>query len=166
MSANRIKATSAAFTGLAIAGGGLLLGFIAWRYLTEYPSSTLIAALMAAVSVVIAVGVAWLLYRRTSPIWSVGAAAICLLLYLLVLGSVAWGRITHSRFGLTVVGALPIPALDFTIDSNGVLWFRDKTHRITLSDVSPLVDESTEILIIGNGWHGAARVDEAIHETF
>ena len=166
MNRKRIKACSAAFTGLTIAAVGVLLGFIAWRYLTEYPSSTLIAAVMAAGSVLIAVGTAWLLRRRKSPVWSVAAAAVCLLLCLLVLGSVAWGQVTYSRFGLTVVGALPIPVLDFIIDSNGVLWFRDKTHQITIAEVRPLVDESTEILIIGNGWHGAAKVEEAILDEF
>ncbi len=166
MSMKRIKACSAAFTGLFVATVGVLLGFIAWRYLTEYPSSTLIAAVMAAGSVPVAVGIAWLLRRRKSPVWSVAAAAVCLLLCLVVLGSVAWGKVTYSRFGLTVIGALPIPVLDITVSSSGVLWFRDKNHQITLSEVRPLVDESTEILIIGNGWHGAAKVEEAILDAF
>ncbi len=65
-----------------------------------------------------------------------------------------------------MIGALPIPVLDITVSSSGVLWFRDKNHQITLSEVRPLVDESTEILIIGNGWHGAAKVDEAVLEAF
>ena len=165
MNKQRVRAVATAITGSTIAGGGLLLAFIAWRYLTEYPSHTLISFVTAIVSVGFALLISRLLLRRSSPYGSVCAASICLGLCVAVLGSMLWGKVAHSRFGLTVYGAIPIPVLDITVDSSGLLWFRDKSHRITLSEVRPLIDESTEVIIIGIGWHRVAKVDDAVLET-
>jgi hypothetical protein len=83
-----------------------------------------------------------------------------LALLLVWLGSAIWpGGIRYSRFGLTVVGAVPIPLIDFTIGPGGVPGYRTKSHRITRAELETLVAPGLEHLIIADGWHRAARVD-------
>ena len=73
------------------------------------------------------------------------------------------GTITYSRFGLTVYGIIPVPVFDITVNSNGLLWFRDKSHRITLEGVEPLL-KSSEILVIGIGWDDVVKVESTIKD--
>jgi len=61
------------------------------------------------------------------------------------------GRISYSRFGLTVYGLVPIPVLDITVNQRGVLWFRPKTHLILREEVARLLERDTEFVIIGIG---------------
>jgi len=72
------------------------------------------------------------------------------------------GQITHSRFGLTVYGCIPIPILDITVGPSGCLWLRDKSHFIALEEVQALLSPEVEIVVIGIGWNDAVKVDEAI----
>ena len=72
------------------------------------------------------------------------------------------GGITASRFGLTVVGACPIPAFDITIRANGTVGLRRKTHRITAEEVRALVEPGLEAIIIGNGWDQGSLVDPGV----
>lgn len=81
---------------------------------------------------------------------------------LVPVASVFYGQITYSRFGLTIYGAVPIPALDITVNRNGLLWFRTKTHQITRSEIEKLLAADVEVVIVGNGWSSIARLtDEA-----
>ncbi|GEM_PF-3546317 len=132
------------------------------RDLTEYP----VAAAMVTVAL-LAVGavavILWLTRRMRST--RAASALLSSLLAVLVLlpASALWpGGITHARFGLTVVGLLPVPLFDVTIRSDGRPGLRDKTHRVTLEEAREMVDAGTEILIIANGWDGAVRVDPEV----
>ena len=79
--------------------------------------------------------------------------------------SLAMHRVTYARFGLTVFGVLPIPFLDVTVSESGVLWFREKTHQITATEIDRLISKDVEIVIIGNGWHSIAQLDDGVIES-
>jgi len=89
---------------------------------------------------------------------------IVLLLILLVptLSMFAPGRITYARFGITVYGVIPILALDITVNSQGLLWFRDKSHWVSLDEVQSLLTPDVDILVIGIGWDEQVNVDPEI----
>lgn len=93
--------------------------------------------------------------------------SVILVLMMVIGASQRWpGGITYARFGLTVVGLLPVPALDIRIhaDPDRRLGFRNKSHQITLEEVKLLLEEKPEVLIIGTGWHGVAKVDTEVRE--
>ncbi len=69
------------------------------------------------------------------------------------------GRISYSRFGLTVYGLVPIPTLDITVNQRGALWFRPKTHLILREEIASLLEPDTEVVVIGIGWNRIARVE-------
>ncbi len=71
------------------------------------------------------------------------------------------GRVTYARFGLTVYGVIPVPVLDITIDAEGRLWFRNKTHLITAAEIERLAADGVEVAVIGIGWQCAAKVEES-----
>ena len=130
--------------------------------MTEYP----VAAAMVTVAL-LAVGAVAVVWWLTGRMKSRRAASLLLgsLLAILLLlpASAVWpGGLTHARFGLTVVGLLPVPLFDVTIRSNGRPGLRDKTHRVTLEEARGMVDAETEFLIIANGWDGAVRVDSEV----
>jgi hypothetical protein len=74
------------------------------------------------------------------------------------------GRITYSDFGLTVYGIIPVPVLDVTVGAHGGLWFRDKSHFVSLDEVESLLSPEVEVVVIGIGWHSAVQVDPAIQD--
>ena len=69
-------------------------------------------------------------------------------------------RVTYSRFGLTVYGAIPVPALDITVNRNGILWFRPKTHQITRQELDAIVGPDVEIVVVGIGWDSIAQLTD------
>lgn len=74
--------------------------------------------------------------------------------------SVFLQRITYATFGFTVYGLIPVPALDLTVDQNGVMWFREKSHQINRAELERLMTEEVEILVVGNGWDSVAQLTE------
>ena len=95
------------------------------------------------------------------------AIAISFLVVLLVapFSSMVYpGRVTYARFGLTVYGIITVPVLDITVGPHGSLWFRDKSHYVSIDELRPLLSYDVEVLVIGIGWHSAVRVDPAIQE--
>ncbi len=74
--------------------------------------------------------------------------------------SVVAQRITYTRFGFTVYGGIPIPLMDITVDQNGFLWFRSKTHKITREELDALVAPGVEIVIVGIGWDSIAQLTD------
>jgi len=74
--------------------------------------------------------------------------------------SIVAQRITYSRFGFTLYGAMPIPLLDITVNQYGFLWFRTKTHQITREELDALVAPGVEIVIVGIGWDSIAQLTE------
>ncbi len=164
MESKRARGLAIAVTAATLSAVGIAISIIAGKYLTEYDQSLQIAGVSALVTVIGVIAALRILPRRDSPRASFVLAGLSLTLSLVVLGSIFIGRVTHSHFGFTVYGAIPIPALDITIDSNGLLWFRDKTHRITVDEVRPLLSGSTQLVIIGIGWEERAKIDPAVLE--
>lgn len=101
---------------------------------------------------------------RTSKSLYVVLSVLILLLLIPLISMFLPGKITHSRFGLTVVGFIPVPVLDVTVSEHGVLWFRDKSHFISVEEIEPLLSPDVEIIILGIGWQKAVEVDEKIRE--
>lgn len=140
---------------------------VVWLYMTENGTQRVLIAAMVAF---LGTSTAFIVYYAIVSVFKrdEGAMVVILILVLLVLLPVLSmfysGRVTYARFGLTVYGAIPVPALDITIRPNGVLWFRDKSHFISVNEVRPLCASGVEALIIGTGWEGRARVDPAIYE--
>jgi len=149
-------------TALSLAVAGILCA-----YLTEYGEGRIIVAVAIAAAGVGAGVAAYVLVSRycRSSRCAVIIVALLVVLLLAPLASMAYpGRMTYSRFGLTVYGIIPVPVLDITIGPGGGLWFRDKSHFISIDEVQPLLSPDVEVLVIGIGWDSAARVDPAIEE--
>jgi len=80
--------------------------------------------------------------------------------------SMFWpGQVLYARFGLTVYGIVPVPALDIVITEDGVLWFREKSHRITKEEVAALLGDAPEAVtvVIAIGWDEVAVVEPEVH---
>ena len=161
----RLGTLAALLVGLAVLAASLTTAGVLWTCLTEYGVAA--RALVAAVAALGtgAAAVAFALLRRRCRSCRQGLAAI-LLLAVLVLppaGCMLYpGRITYARFGLTVYNLLPVPFLDVTVSAQGRLWFRDKTHWVSIDEVQGLLSPGVEVLVIGTGWEGAVRVDPAV----
>lgn len=92
----------------------------------------------------------------------VTAFALFALFVFAPLASALVPRITYSRFGFTVYGAIPIPILDITVNRHGALWFRTKTHQITRAELEALITPGVDVVVVGIGWDRIARLtDEA-----
>lgn len=142
-----------------------IVSFIVFSYLTEYGSKRLILA--AAISfggILLSFAVYWIFTKWCSNKRR-SLAFVGVLFFLLagpLLSMKILSRITYSQFGMTVYGCVPIPILDITVGSNGGLWFRDKSHYISLEEVQALLTPNVDIVVIGIGWDNAVKVDEAI----
>ena len=160
MRASKMVASCASAAVLALT---FVVAAVPLRYLTEYSSLRLLLTTSSVVfGLVCAAGLHLILVRlghRTRLILT-----ICLAVLILVpLASMRYpGTITHSRFGLTVYGIVPVPFFDVKIGSHGLLWFRDKTHRVALDEARALLSSDVEVLIIGTGWEEAVKVDRRI----
>lgn len=161
---NRVAGILVGLVSLALS---LMAAGIVYTYLTEYGARRILLA-VAIVATGAGVGVvAYLLMSRhcRRNRCAVIVVALLVLLLLAPLASMAYpGTVTHSRFGLTVYGIVPVPALDISVGPHGGLWFRDKSHFISIDEVQPLLAPDVEVLVIGIGWHSAVRVDPAIEE--
>ncbi len=140
---------------------GILLEAGILTYLPEQPTGLL--AVAVGVILLVPLVLTWSIPRFVRPR---GAAVLLLLVTALAVGppaSATWpGGITLARFGWTVIGAFPVPVFDLRITAGGLVWFRKKTHRVTRKEVAVLLEPDLEVLIIGNGWNGAAAVDDEV----
>lgn len=121
----------------------------------------MLAALLAAGGTLLAGAFAWVM-PRFIPSKSMAAAFQGLLLLVLLgvpASAVIPGGIRHARFGITVVGACPIPAFDLSIRADGRVWFRNKSHSITAAELRRLADPGVEFILVATGWDGAAQVE-------
>jgi hypothetical protein len=145
----------------------LLVASAIWLYLTEYGVQRVIVAGLTAF---LGIGTAFIAYFVIVANFKRDSSAMMVILILLLLVLIPAlsmfysGKVTYARFGLTVYGAIPIPVLDITVRPNGLLWFRDKSHFVSVNEVRPLLDPGVETLIIGNGWEGRVKVDPAVFE--
>ena len=151
--------------GLTSAALSLLIAGILYAYLTEYGARRILLAVVIVAAGLVEGIAAYLLISKHCQRKRCAAIIIALLVVLLLvpLASMAYpGTVLYSQFGLTVYGLLPVPVLDITVGPHGGLWFRDKSHFISIDEVQPLLSPDVEILVIGVGWHSAVRVDPAI----
>jgi hypothetical protein len=140
-------------------GGSSLAAYLLHAYMTEY--SLPAPALLALPAIGFASAAVILFKLRLESKISKSVATIMLATVLLIYPASCFiGRVTYARFGVTTYGLLPIPALDIVVHDNGVLWFRDKSHRVSREEIDAVVSGETEVLIIGKGWDGVLRVDE------
>ena len=162
-----LRRVTGALVGIVLFAVSVLVAGIVWAYLTEYGLQRIaLSVAIAAVGAGVA-AVAYLLVVRTckSRRCSLVIASLLVVLLLVpVLSMVYPGQVTYSRFGLTLYGVIPVPSLDITVSPGGLLWFRDKSHFISVDEVEPLLTSDVEVLVIGIGWHGAAKVDPAVQE--
>jgi len=163
VSVNRAATAAVILAGLALAAG---TAWILCTRLTQYPSHLPIGIAagigLALATALIARAIARSRWRGTGPC----ALAVLLVLALAACGSLAWGRITHARFGLTVYGVIPIPLLDLTVDSRGLLGFRDKTHLVTPAEIAALLGAGQGEVVIGIGWDSQVRLDPECERRF
>lgn len=94
----------------------------------------------------------WILRHRI-----VSGAFIFLVIWLVLNPPLRFGIAT--TFGITTYSGVPIPYCDLVIHSNGLPTIRKKSHLITESEIKMLIDEHPEVIIVGNGYNGAASVD-------
>ena len=145
----------------------LLVIYVLWMYLTEHGRRRITTTI---VIVVLGIGIASLvraaivqLCRRNSNAVVIGAL-FGLAALAIALSPFYYGRITYARFGFTVYGLIPIPTADITIGRYGALWFRDKSHALSLSEVERLLSPGVETLIVGTGWHDSLHVPLAVRQ--
>ena len=162
-----LRRVTGALVGIVVCAVSVLVAGIAWAYLTEYGLQRIAISVAIAAVGAGAAAVAYLLVVRTCKSRRCSLLIVSLLVVLLLVPIMSMfypGKVTHSRFGLTVYGAIPVPSLDVTVSPGGFLWFRDKSHFISIEEIESLLSPDVEVLIIGTGWHGAVRVDPAIQE--
>ncbi len=161
---NRVAGILAGLVPLALS---FVVAVVLCAYLTEYGQRRfLLAASVAALGIGAGVA-AYLLVSRfcLNNRRAMLTVALVAVLLLAPLASMIYpGRVTYSRFGLTVYGLIPVPTLDITVGPGGGLWFRDKSHFISYDEIQRLVSPRVEALVVGIGWHSAASVDPAIQE--
>ncbi len=129
-------------------------------FLTEYPQAGVLAvvAVLAVLAVVAAIG-----HRLWSPqctrtdraAFVVFASTIVAML----ISGMASATISYARFGLTIVGALPLPAIDLTISSRGLAFPRDKSHRIRAAEIDALLAGGADLVVVGIGWDSLAQLE-------
>ena len=138
--------------------------FAAWIVFTFLPGSRErlpLTAICLGIGNIIAGLVFAIITRLPDKTWV--RITICSLFGLLCtvpIFSVVAQRITYSRFGFTVYGAMPIPLLDITVNQHGFLWFRMKTHQITREELDALLAPGVEIVVVGIGWDSIAQLTE------
>ncbi|MBI4566606.1 MAG: hypothetical protein HY716_18165 [Planctomycetes bacterium] len=137
---------------------GVLLDYL--PEMSAVPWVVLLATCGAAACVAVTDPPAFVTRRRWLP---ATLAAVLWIVLLLPLSAIWPGGITHARYGLTVVGLYPVPALDVRVSGEGTPWFYPKSHRVTARDVEGLASAGVDRVIIGSGWEGAVRVDGSVH---
>jgi hypothetical protein len=162
-----LRRLTGALVGIVLFALSVLVAGIVWAYLTEYGLHRIaLSVAIAAVGAGVA-AVAYLLVVRYCQSRRCSLLVVSLLVVMLLVPALSMfypGKVTYSRFGLTVYGVIPVPSLDITFRPGGLLWFRDKSHFISVEEVEPLLSPDVEVLVIGTGWHGAVRVEPAVQE--
>ncbi|MBM4466135.1 MAG: hypothetical protein FJ014_11385 [Chloroflexi bacterium] len=73
------------------------------------------------------------------------------------------GRFGFCRFGLLVYSAIPFPAVDLVIHTNGWPAIRgSKAHFVAFAEIEGLLKEGPDVLIIGTGYDNLVQVEEGI----
>ncbi len=148
------------FVVVVLVSGLAAAAFLA--HLPEHPLRAPLAASAAVAGFVVGVFLGGVVYRLPAHPVVQGVVVVVLVASLVLPAGSMFvpGTVTYSRVGLTVYGAIPVPALDITISANGVLGFRDKTLQISRVEVGELVTPDVEVVIIGTGWYEDASVQD------
>jgi hypothetical protein len=150
-----LRRITAALVSVVLFSASVLVAGIVWAYLTEYGLQRI--ALSFAITVVGAgaAAMAYFLVVRFCQSRRRSLAVVSFLILLLLIPILPMfypGKVTYARFGLTVYGVIPVPSLDAKISPDGFLWFRDKSHFVSIEEVESLLSPDLEVLVIGTGW--------------
>lgn len=74
-----------------------------------------------------------------------------------------WPGVTAARFGLTVVGLLPVPGFDLIFDVDAHPHLRAKTHLFRAEELTPYLEQRPEVIVLGVGWSSAVKVAPELH---
>ncbi|MEQ1826227.1 MAG: MTH938/NDUFAF3 family protein [Pirellula sp.] len=152
-------------TAFSLGGMGILLSlvlaWITWEYLPISSQRWSLTIACAACGFGFSLACYWITTRLPDrSVWRY----LCVLLFLIAVSapllSSLFPHISYARFGLTVYGVTPVPYLDITINRNGVLWFRPKTHWITSEELNALMTEDVEVVVVGIGWDSIAQLSD------
>jgi FlaA1/EpsC-like NDP-sugar epimerase len=160
-----LKKTIGLLTSIIVLSISLIVSYVLRNYLTEYgtkPKTLAIFIFFLGLAIAL---IAYLSVSKYCTNVKRATIFISILIALLIIPAISVcypGKITYSRFGLTVCGLVPVPVLDITISPQRCLWFRDKSHLISIDEVEDLLTSDVEILIIGTGWQNQVKVDPAI----
>lgn len=160
-----MKRVIGVLVGIGILLVSALIAGVVCTYLTEYGSRRIAAAGGIGAAGAVAAILVYLLEGRCCRRTRCSFLVLALLILLLLAPFLSMfypGTITYSRFGLTMYGIIPVPVLDITVNQQGLLWFRDKSHFVSIEEVEPLLSPDVKVLVIGIGWDGAVRVDPAV----
>jgi hypothetical protein len=145
----------------------LLLSIIVYAYLPLHSQRSFLVLALLIGGTATAFALQWVVTRLPDSRWYRGIALVlAALLITAPLTSAALKTVTYSRFGFTVYGIIPVPFLDITVNRNGLLWFRRKTHQITTDEIRKLIDSKTEAIVIADGWDRIANVEESLEREF
>ena len=163
----RLSRVTGALVGTVLFSLSVLVAAIIWVYLTEYGLQRIAISLAITFAGAGVAAVVYLLMRKRCTTRRCSLVVLSLLIVLLLVPTLSMvypGTVTYARFGLTVYGAIPVPSLDITVSPGGLLWFRDKSHLVSIEEVESLLSSDVEVLVVGTGWHGAVTVDPAVQE--
>ena len=89
--------------------------------------------------------------------------AVVIVLFTAWVGFNPIGRFGFCRFGLLVYSAIPFPAVDLVIHTNGFPAIRGgKAHFVALAEIEGLLKEGPDVLIIGTGYDNLVQVEEEV----
>lgn len=151
--------------GVVILCVSALVSLVANNYLTGYLADSYLPVIGLAAGCILAIVVGAFVVRAKARRWGIAAILTASLIVSAYPVSCSIGRVTYSEFGWTVYGIIPVPAFDITVDSHGLLWFRDKTHLITEAEITRLLDDNVEVAVIGTGWNNAARLASGVADN-
>lgn len=146
------------FPPITVAAASVAGGRIVALGLADYGGGAAAGWILGGSGIIFSVLLAAALLRAESRIPIFAAATISVGLCLAVAYSFTAGTVRGERFGWTVVGVVPVPVLDITIDAEGRLGFRSKTHEISASEIRRLAGTGARTVVVGVGWDEVARV--------
>lgn len=90
------------------------------------------------------------------------AFGFAFLVYGVLSSPIWWPGITAARFGLTVVGLLPVPGFDLIFDVDLHPHLRAKTHLYRAEELAPYLEQGPEVIVLGVGWSSAVKLSPEI----
>ncbi len=137
------------------------LGILYFFYLPIARERPIAAWSVAAVGVLLAWVLYFLVRKLPNRLWARTLAVLVFFFIITVPISSRWcQRINHARFGFTLYGAMPVPLLDLSIDADGWLLPRVKSHEIKREELERLAQKNPEVIIVALGWDSVSALNE------